>query len=215
VLQGAQYVYVTALGFAAGVPAPITFALCAAIALHYADIGAAGSPVVLAARHPGSVLYTRRGGSSRPARSRQPSRQRFGRLLAPQQPQPQPRAVRRPAPLPGRRLARPPEPGASPGSTATTSPAGTAGTAGTADTASPIGTTGTTAPAWPPQPPLLRAQAEVGGWMGWEGRMIICGLGAAMGIAWLAFLGLAAYLCWLIWGKIRASYFGLGEAGAR
>ena len=41
VLQGAQYVYIAALGFAVGVPAPITFLLCVTVALHYADVGSA------------------------------------------------------------------------------------------------------------------------------------------------------------------------------
>lgn len=38
VLQAGQYVYITALGFATGVPAPVIFALCALIAVHYADL---------------------------------------------------------------------------------------------------------------------------------------------------------------------------------
>jgi Family of unknown function (DUF5941) len=37
-LQAGQYVYLTALGFARGVPAPVTFALIAVIALHYTDL---------------------------------------------------------------------------------------------------------------------------------------------------------------------------------
>jgi len=38
VLQAGQYVYIAALGFATGVPAPVIFALCALIAVHYADL---------------------------------------------------------------------------------------------------------------------------------------------------------------------------------
>jgi hypothetical protein len=41
-LQAGQYVYIVALGFASGVPAVAIFALCALIALHYADL--AGRP---------------------------------------------------------------------------------------------------------------------------------------------------------------------------
>jgi hypothetical protein len=50
--------------------------------------------------------------------------------------------------------------------------------------------------------------------MGWEGRMLICGLGAAMGIAWLAYLGLAGFLCWLLLGKLRLAYTGQREGRA-
>jgi Family of unknown function (DUF5941) len=38
VLQAGQYVYIAALGFATGVPAPVIFALCALITVHYADL---------------------------------------------------------------------------------------------------------------------------------------------------------------------------------
>ncbi len=31
-------------------------------------------------------------------------------------------------------------------------------------------------------------------WLGWEGRMLVCGLGAAVGVAMFAYLALAAYL---------------------
>lgn len=37
-LQAGQYVYIAAIGFATGVPAPVIFALCALIAVHYADL---------------------------------------------------------------------------------------------------------------------------------------------------------------------------------
>jgi hypothetical protein len=38
VLQAGQYVYIAAIGFATAVPAPVIFALCALIAVHYADL---------------------------------------------------------------------------------------------------------------------------------------------------------------------------------
>jgi hypothetical protein len=38
VLQAGQYAYLAGLGFASGVPAPLVFALCAVIAVHYADL---------------------------------------------------------------------------------------------------------------------------------------------------------------------------------
>ena len=38
VLQAGQYIYIAALGFATGVPPPVIFALCALIAVHYADL---------------------------------------------------------------------------------------------------------------------------------------------------------------------------------
>jgi len=119
VLQGAQYIYIAALGFAAGVPAPLTFVLCAAIALRYADLGCEGSPV-----------------------------------------------------LPGRRRA---------------------------------------ASAAPDQPAAGQLVPEQGTWMGWEGRMIICGLGAAMGIAMFAYVALAAYVGGLVCWKIMTSGLGLRE----
>jgi hypothetical protein len=37
-LQAGQYIYIAAIGFASGVPAPVIFALCALIAVHYADL---------------------------------------------------------------------------------------------------------------------------------------------------------------------------------
>jgi hypothetical protein len=104
VLQGAQYIYITALGFASGVPAAVTFLLVAAVAVRYADLS-------------------------------------------------------------------------SPGSTATT-PAGSA------------------------QRPE---------WLGWEGRMLVCGLGAAMGVAMFAYLALAAYLAFLLGSKVVTGYSGSQE----
>ncbi len=43
---GAQYLYITALGAAGHVPAGITFALCAAVTLHYADLDCASAPAL-------------------------------------------------------------------------------------------------------------------------------------------------------------------------
>jgi hypothetical protein len=51
--------------------------------------------------------------------------------------------------------------------------------------------------------------------MGWEGRMIAVGLGAAMGVAMFAYLAMAGYLSWLICCKVRASYLGLREGDVR
>jgi len=42
VLQAGQYIYIAALGFASGVPAPVTFALCLAVAAWYADLASCG-----------------------------------------------------------------------------------------------------------------------------------------------------------------------------
>jgi hypothetical protein len=178
VLQGAQYVYIAALGFAAGVPVPITFVLCAAIALHYADRACAGSPILLAAaRRPGTLA------EGRPRAPRRPPRRSLQRHLSQQH-----RSRREPDPdqldpdLQGRPGAARPWAGPPPGSA-------------------------------PPVPP--RPAAELGSWMGWEGRMIACGLGAAMGIAMFAYLALAGYLGWLVCLKIRASYLGLREGAIR
>ncbi|MDQ2876706.1 MAG: hypothetical protein M3Y33_18660, partial [Actinomycetota bacterium] len=57
--------------------------------------------------------------------------------------------------------------------------------------------------------------AELGRWMGWEGRMIAVGLGAAMGVAMFAYPALAGYLSWLICCKVRSSYLGLREGDVR
>jgi hypothetical protein len=170
VLQGAQYVYIAALGFAAGVPAPITFLLCVTIALHYADIGSAGSPVLLAARRAGSPLAARRAASGHPAAARSARSARSGRprrsfqqRLGRQQPD-----RRQPGPAPAGPSAGPRQPA-----------------------------------------------TELGTWMGWEGRMIVVGLGAAMGVAVFAYLALAGYLSYLIGRKMRAGYIGLRAGGVR
>ncbi|MGH3276392.1 MAG: DUF5941 domain-containing protein [Streptosporangiaceae bacterium] len=172
VLQAAQYVYIAALGFAAGVPAPITFALCATIALHYADLGSLGSPVLRAVRRAGSPRVTRQRAVSARRLSARPARPRrsFQRLLG------EHRSGRE---RPGREQA------------------------------------GGEQPRDRQRAGQRQATAELGTWMGWEGRMIVVGLGAAMGVAMFAYLALAGYLGWLIWGKIGATYFRHQEGGAR
>jgi Family of unknown function (DUF5941) len=183
VLQGAQYVYIAALGFAAGVPAPITFLLCAAVALHYADLGSAGSPILLGVRRAGSAQAARRrrrpaagGTAARPGRPRRSFQERLGQ-------------------------ARPGQPAA---------------LAGTKAGAQAGGQQRPGSRALRPQPGAQRPPAtELGMWMGWEGRMIAVGLGAAMGVAMLAYLALAGYLGWMICCKVRVSYLGLREGGVR
>lgn len=100
-LLGAQVVYIASLGSAVGVPGPVTFALCAALLLRYADLASPDRPVWLARR---------------------------------------------------RRQGRP--------------------------------------------------AAERGAWLGWEGRLLLVGLGAAAGIGTLAYAALAAYLGVLVGAKI-------------
>ncbi|HEU5419725.1 MAG TPA: DUF5941 domain-containing protein [Streptosporangiaceae bacterium] len=122
VLQAAQYTYIWALGTAAGVPGPVVFALCAVIAVHYADLSSASSPVLPASRRAWPLL---------------------ARMT------------------PG------------------------------------------------------RGACERGAWLGWDGRMIICGLGAAMGIAVFAYLAVAAYLGVLICWKFMTSSHGVAEGDRR
>jgi hypothetical protein len=105
VLLGAQYIYITALGFASGVPAAVTFLLAAVVAVHYADLGSPGSPPPTSPTH----------------------------------------SARRPDML------------------------------------------------------------------GWEGRMLVCGLGAALGVAMFAYLALAAYLAFLLGSKVVTGYSGSRE----
>jgi hypothetical protein len=52
-------------------------------------------------------------------------------------------------------------------------------------------------------------------WMGWEGRMIVCGLGAAMGITVFAYAALAAYVGVLICWKVLTSCLVLREGECR
>jgi hypothetical protein len=122
VLMGAQFVYIVALGAAAAVPEPVTFSLCAVIALRYADLASGGSPALPVRRAAAVVL-------------------------------------------------------ASPG------------------------------PAAP--------AAERGAWLGWDGRMIFCGLGAAMGVTMFAYLALGAYVGGLICWKIMTSRLAAGEGECR
>jgi hypothetical protein len=104
ILLGAQALYLSATGFAAGVPAPVVFALLAALLLWYADLASPGRPILLTKpRHVGD------------------------------------------------------------------------------------------------QP------AERGTWLGWEGRLLLAGLGAAVGIATFAYLALTAYLGVLICAKVVTS----------
>jgi hypothetical protein len=51
--------------------------------------------------------------------------------------------------------------------------------------------------------------------MGWDGRMLLCGLGAAMGIAMFAYLALAVYLAVLVCWKITTGYSGFREGDCR
>ncbi len=44
ILQGTQFLYIAAVGFSCGVPAPVTFTLCAVIALRYLTLGSPGQP---------------------------------------------------------------------------------------------------------------------------------------------------------------------------
>jgi hypothetical protein len=182
VLQGAQYVYIAALGFAAGVPTVITFVLCATVALHYADLGSAGSPILLAVRRAGSPQSARRPRPEAGGRSG-----RAGRPGRPGRPGPPRRSFQE-------RLGQG-RPGHQPASAG----------AGQQSRERPGRRPGTE------RPPAT----ELGTWMGWEGRMIAVGLGAAMGVAMFAYLALAGYLGWLICCKVRASYLGLREGDVR
>jgi hypothetical protein len=146
VLQGAQYIYIAALGVASAVPVTVTFALCAVVALRYADLGSSGSPVAPPWRS------TPRYAAAGPA---------------------------------------------------TAQPA----TTGSA-TAGPVTKAGLPADA-------ATGRLEPGAWLGWEGRMIVCGLGAAMGIATFAYLALAAYLGVLICWKVMTSSLVLREGDYR
>ena len=55
-LQAGQFLYLAALGFRCGVPAPVTFALCAVIALRYAMLAGPGRPVQADRPEPGAGL---------------------------------------------------------------------------------------------------------------------------------------------------------------
>lgn len=55
-LQAGQFLYLAALGFGCGVPAPVTFALCAVIALRYTMLASPGRPVQADRPEPGAGL---------------------------------------------------------------------------------------------------------------------------------------------------------------
>ncbi len=71
-----------------------------------------------------------------------------------------------------------------------------------------------------PDRPVLLAKASQPGerrWprgtgLGWEGRLLIAGLAAAVGIATFAYLALTAYLAVLICVKIVTSFAARGQA---
>jgi hypothetical protein len=56
---------------------------------------------------------------------------------------------------------------------------------------------------------------ELGTALGWEGRMLLLGLGAAIGIATYAYLALTLYLVLLVGAKILASCLRPSRAGGR
>ncbi len=71
---------------------------------------------------------------------------------------------------------------------------------------------GTAILAWPGRPSLARPAApggaepaERGTGLGWEGRLLVAGMAAAMGIATFAYLALTAYLGVLICAKVVTS----------
>jgi len=51
--------------------------------------------------------------------------------------------------------------------------------------------------------------------VGWDGRMVAAGLGAALGMATFAYLLLAAYLCVLIWQEFMGSWLPATEGDGR
>jgi hypothetical protein len=51
--------------------------------------------------------------------------------------------------------------------------------------------------------------------LGWEGRMLIVGVGAMVGIALVAYVALAAYLVVLIFAKVTTSYVAVREGELR
>jgi hypothetical protein len=168
VLQGAQYIYIAALGFATGVPPGLTFLLCGAIALRYADLGSPGSPALAARRRAITAVpvLAADGAATSPAATGQ----------------------------------------------AASGPAA-AGQAA-AGQANPRQADRRQADRRQTDERLTgRAQAvpERGAWMGWEGRMLIVGLGAATGITMFAFAVLAAYVAGLVGWKILASGLDLRE----
>jgi hypothetical protein len=64
---------------------------------------------------------------------------------------------------------------------------------------------------WSPHPARLKR----GGRLGWETRMLVCGLGAAVGLAMVAYLAVTAYLAVLICWKLTTGYAGYREVDTR
>jgi len=61
----------------------------------------------------------------------------------------------------------------------------------------------------------LAGHASGGTAVGWDGRMVAAGLGAALGMATFAYLLLAAYLCVLIWQEFMACWLPATEGDGR
>jgi hypothetical protein len=62
---------------------------------------------------------------------------------------------------------------------------------------------------------LTEGDRERGGALGWEGRMLLMGAAAAVGIGTLAYVALSAYLGWLICAKVLTSCLALREGDHR
>jgi len=62
---------------------------------------------------------------------------------------------------------------------------------------------------------LTEGDRERGGALGWEGRMLLMGAGAAVGIGTLAYVAMSAYLGWLICTKVLTSCLALREGDSR
>jgi hypothetical protein len=62
---------------------------------------------------------------------------------------------------------------------------------------------------------LTEGDRERGSALGWEGRMLLMGAAAAVGIGTLAYIALSAYLGWLICAKVLTSCLALREGDRR
>jgi hypothetical protein len=62
---------------------------------------------------------------------------------------------------------------------------------------------------------LTEGERERGGAIGWEGRMLLMGAAAAVGIGTVAYVALSAYLGWLICAKVLTSCLALREGDHR
>ncbi len=62
---------------------------------------------------------------------------------------------------------------------------------------------------------LTEGDREPGAALGWEGRMLLMGAAAAVGIGTLAYVALSAYLGWLICAKVLTSCLALREGDHR